>query len=264
MYSWGFDCAAPVVTETWSALRAAAGTTPAFVGRYLGDGGGAATPLTAAEVVAIHALGCAILPVYNDSPVNAGAEGSYALGHLDGQRAIAQAQSLGVPAGVYIAADVEYSAPVTADWLRGWADAMRPSPYGGSGIIYCAPDAPSWQAAWAEASAAGDPNIRRLLIWSAQPAERQASVRSVPTWGPLVPPGATVALWQWSEGCAEAPVDLDLCDTSLLQHNPFGSLWLPPAPAGTPQAPPVPDVASARADIAQAQDLLARALAALG
>jgi hypothetical protein len=237
----------------WDDVLAWAGGKPFLWGRYLGTGGGAATPLTADEANWLFARGCGVIPIYNDSPVNAGIQGTYALGQQDAQRAMAQAQAVGVPEGVYLVADIEYGAAVTGDWIRGWADAMRAGPYAGAGILYCAPRSPAFAQAWQDAWGSGNPNVRRLLIWSATPEPGPSTAAGMPPWGPDVPPGGTVAIWQYAEGAYGGLVDLDEADDQALA----GGLWVP-------SGPKAPDLAAALRALDQAQQALAAARAALG
>ena len=237
----------------WDDVVAWAGGKPMLWGRYLGSGGGAATPMTLGEANWLFTKGCGVVPIYNDSPINGGTQGTYSLGQQDAQNAISQAQALAIPANVYIVADVEYSAQVTGDWIRGWADVMRASPYGGSGILYCAPNSPSFSRAWQDATSTKDPNVQRLLIWSATPEPGPSTASGMPTWGPDVPPEGTVAIWQYCEGAYGGVVDLDEADEQALR----GGMWLPASPKA-------PDVATALQALNQAQQALDEARAALG
>ncbi len=215
-----------------------AGAAPVAWGRYLGSGGGAATPLTAQEVSFLHANRCAILPIYNDSPLNGGQAGTYALGQQDADAAIGRAQALGVPAGVYLCCDIEYGAPLTADYVRGWCDTMRPSIYGGSGILYGALSSPGF--AQPLLAAMGDSNVQRLLLWAATPEPGSSTAASMPNWAPDAPSAQTqgmVRLWQYAEGDYGGWVDLDQIDTTLLATGlwqPAGGVADPTLPASVP------------------------------
>ena len=218
----------------WQDVVDWAGAPPVAWGRYLGSGGGAATPLTAAEVSFLHANRCAILPIYNDSPLNGGQMGTYAMGQRDADAAIQRAQALGVPSGVYLCCDIEYGAPLTAEYVRGWCDTMRPSVYGGSGILYGALATTAF--AQPLLAAMGDANVQRLLLWASTPEPGSSTATAMPTWVPDAPSAQTegmVRLWQYSEGDYGGWVDLNEVDTTLLRSG----LWLPANGAADPSLP---------------------------
>lgn len=233
------------------------GGRPAFVYRAMGRGGGASTPLSTTEARALLGAGYPVLPGFNDSSLNGGATGTYALGAHEGQKAIAQAQALGVPAGVYIPLDIELTTSdprgnttgTVANYLLGWCDAMRPSVYGGVGILYGILSAGSFLAE-AVTLALADPagrNVHRLWYWQSDWTRRVGfSLANTPPWAPDITPALAglCRIWQVSGNDFNDIVDQDLIDAALLA--PGAGLWADtpvhtgatvPAPAAQTPAP---------------------------
>lgn len=226
----GFDSSVPFTTELLQQAQAKYGKVY-WVGRYLGTGGGAAVPLTTSEVSLIMDAGIGLLPIFNDSVIDGGTVGTYAIGKQDSATAVSQAESLGIPANVYLAVDVEYSANVSGAWHEGWADGMRPTNYAGVGIEYCAPLSPHFMASIQAANAGNNPNVKRLLFWSATPEPGLAPGATAPPYTPDVPSGfppSSVVAWQLREGALGDKIDLDLCNPAMLQTQSLGQFMLPP------------------------------------
>src|SRR5437879_4553305 len=99
---WGVDSAQPansmVQNQTlFDFITEQCGQPPAFWGRYIGG----RFALTAVEEKFLHDRGCRILVVYNgtrNSPRSV--QGGFAEGANDANKAIAAAQTLGIPGGV--------------------------------------------------------------------------------------------------------------------------------------------------------------------
>ncbi len=224
------DSASPANAEVQPGLSlfddvvAWAGAPPAAWGRYLGDGYGAAVPLSASEAGYLRSSrGCPILPIYNLA-TSGGVGGDYAQGQADASRAIQLAKALDVPAGVYIACDIEAGWQVSAPWLNGWADTMRASTFAGSGILYGSLGGPG--LAHTLLCALGNPNVQRLLLWAATPETGPSTSWNMPAWNPDAPSPQTagmVRLWQYSRGDYGGWVDLNQLDASLLGAG----LWMP-------------------------------------
>jgi hypothetical protein len=241
------------------------GAIPPVWARYLGDGGGAATPLTAQEVDFLHGWGIAVLPVYNDSTLNGSAQGTYQLGVRDAQEAVAQARSLGVPPGVYIVNDVEYDAlgRLTGEYLAGWADAMRATAYGGSGIVYGNLTDARFQSAVRAASVLSPSNLARLGFWLASWTATGGSPPPVPSWGDRYGPSslpqpiqAQTWAWQYAGRVFGDTVDLSLIQTPLPQVAGDGSLWASPRGAVAQPADPADPWAAAAWAKAAARGIL--------
>jgi hypothetical protein len=246
-------------------VSAALGAPPAAWARYLGTGGAGATPLGAAEASALQDAGIGILPVYNDSPINGGTQGTYALGQADAAQAVRQATALGVPAGTYICCDIEASALglLTGDYLAGWADAMRGSSYGGAGIVYANLADPRFGQALDAALARSPANVGRMGFWLASwltsdspdaPAAPEWSAAYGPEQLPWqAPEQAQVWAWQYAGGALGGTVDLSVIRLPLPAP---GGLWTasdgPVAPPADPANTPDPWAAAAWAKAAAA------------
>ena len=227
----GFDCSKPFSTNLLNQVQASYGRMY-WIARYEGRGGtNWIAPLTTTEIQQIMAEKLALLPVFNNSLIDGGTEGTYAIGKADAKNAIAKAQALGIPVNTYLATDVEYSAKVTGAYLEGWADTMRASQYAGAGIIYCAPLSPNFASAIAMANAADNANIKRLFFWSATPEPGMKVGNVAPAYAPDVPSGfnqSAVVAWQLQEGTLSDQVDLDEADISMLTPQQYGQFMLPP------------------------------------
>jgi len=241
------------------------GAPLAFVCRYIDTGGGAAIPLTPQEVNwLVNTRRKPLLPIYSDSNINGGTVGTYELGVTDARRAVVQAREIGIPIGTYLTGDVEGKATVTGDWVRGWCDGMRPTPYDGAGILYglCGPDG-NLGKSYLEALAADKTgNVQRLILWDAKWVSKSGfSYTEVPQWHPDIPDLQTwgaVRIWQTTGGVYGGVCGLDLIDKALLV--PGAGLVTPlvtpspslPSPTNSPVITPPPVTPSLAAVLASA------------
>ncbi len=191
---WGIDALDNVqqdgiIPETQTAL----GALPQFVGQYLIWGG--ETPLTSTDAQYIQTAGSAVLLI--DSPNQ-----QFTNPAADAQAAIAQAETLEVPAGAAIFRDVEAGSPITSSYIVAYYDAFLGSEYaagfyenpgGGTGQPfngqYCA--AVSQNAAIAAAPLySSEPELESYTPYASQ----------APAWAPETPSCAnTTVAWQYLE-----------------------------------------------------------------
>ncbi len=211
------------------------------VGRYLFAGATAAdgsvpepiaAPLTADEVTAIHGVGLAVLPI--DNGIGWGdttGPNARANGERKATQAIAAMRVLGVPAGCYLAIDLE-TWDVAEEFFRGYCAVVRGSAFGGAGIVYGSAGA-TWRAAFRRASLA-DPNVARALVWTARYIGGWDG--SIPAWDPQDGDPRTVA-WQFCDHGAQR-VDLSVLRLPLPSEGttPQG-LWLADGTVGSPKVP---------------------------
>lgn len=209
----------------WDDVNAWAGAPPRVWGRYLGDGYGAAIPLTSGEAdFLINVKRCGILPIYNMATAQTVSQG-LAAGQAAAEAAVLMAQSVGVPAGVYLACDIEAGWPLSPEWIVGWAQTMRASPYAGSGVLYGALDSPAFANPFL--AAMSDPDVARLVLWAATPVTSASTAAGMPAWAANAPSAGTAAMvgiWQYAEGAYGGVVDLDQVDEALLRPE----IWSPP------------------------------------
>ena len=209
----------------WDDVAAWAGAPPRVWGRYLGDGYGAAVPLTAAEAdFLINVQRCAILPIYNMATAKTVSQG-LAAGQAAALAAIHMAQAIGVPAGVYVACDIEAGWPLSEGWIVGWAQTMRAGPYAGSGVLYGALNTQAFAGPFT--AALSNPDVARTVLWAATPVTRASTAAAMPPWSAQAPSVATapmVGIWQFAEGAYGGVVDLDEIDETLLRPP----IWAPP------------------------------------
>ena len=213
--AWGVDSADPVTTAAWNAAYGLLGRLPQFWGRYVG-GDYAVTP---AEIAYLHEKHCKLLIAYNATGPSDVA-GDEAAGVADANAAIAAMKALGVPAGVYVYADVEAEwAPSTA-WIEGWVATLDGSPYGPG--FYCNPDSDEeFAAAYDAAYAAAPQHFARTRLWSSEPEPYGGSECDQPpptSWAPSTPArnASGTVVWQYVESCTMAAVDCDLATAAGL------------------------------------------------
>ena len=227
---WGVDSAQPansmVQNQTlFDFITEQCGQAPAFWGRYIGG----RFALTAEEEKFLHDKGCRILVVYNgtrNSPRSV--QGGFAEGANDANKAIAAAQTLGIPGGVWIYADVESGWTPTPEWFEGWSDTMLNSQFGGAGGIYGNPhktNAANFNVPYCNAFN-GDPNMRgtdqdAAYIFSSEPEPGCTTAAQAPEFAPDMPPcNPNTVIWQYAENCFGGRVDEDLANDAGFQ-----SMW---------------------------------------
>lgn len=217
------------------------GARPTVWGRYLGDGGGAATPIERAEAVLLAKNGIAPFPIFNGLSLMT-ETGTYAMGQADALLASNQADAAGFSPGTYIRRDFEFGwlDNLTGDYLAGWADWMRPSRWGGAGIVYANAADTRVLKAFADGEARSPANVRRIGIWLAKWTVDAPGVifARAPAWAdPAGPCYLDPALagrtwgWQFCGGAFGDIVDLNLC---LL---PIPAAGLTTLPGGLTLAP---------------------------
>ncbi|MDA8346943.1 MAG: DUF1906 domain-containing protein [Thermaerobacter sp.] len=233
---FGVDSGAPVNTTRLDAVAKWAGTPPRWWGRYLGTGGGAATPLTASEAALLHARGVAIALVFND--VDRRELATRQQGITAAQEAVRQAKALGVPQQTTLYADIEYGWPLTAAWLIGWAQGVLAADY--TAGVYLDPADIAVQRALGYlhvvkptvvAMRLREPALAgQLRLWDAlwlhggEWTARHGDRISTPPWIHLPPSEATTqtGLWQFSGPSCSGMVDLNLLDPAA---TPAPILW---------------------------------------
>lgn len=229
---FGVDSGAPVTVAAVEQVTAWAGTAPRFWARYLGDGGGAATPLSKQEAWLIHAHKIAVALVYND--IDRAKLATRQQGLDAAAQAAAQAKALGVPAMTSLYADIEYGWPLTAPWLQGWCQCLMAGGY--SPGLYCGPQVPAVAAALSALRSKDPGTTAHLSLWAASWLYSGAWDKfrtvdghrriSMPPWMHF-PPGEDadqVGMWQFSGPSCDGMVDLDLLDPSA---SPVPRLWNP-------------------------------------
>jgi hypothetical protein len=249
------DSAGPVDEAFLSAVEALCCQKPIVWGRYLTDGHGAATPLTADEAAVLHAAGIAVL-LYANNATSTSVGGTD--GRADAAEAIAAARALGIPAGTLLVADLEYGWPVAQAWLQGWCGAIRAADYA-AGFYGCLAQ-PYLRLPFTNALKGGMAAPALVSAsWTAGPADFEGA--RLPAWAPEFATPETRAMiagWQATGGqqVQGGPVDLGVWDAPLSQlwsgksaaapaRSP--SLTLPPVvPIGgsVPAAAPEPVAAT--------------------
>lgn len=242
------------------------GYQPTIAAVYLDGGGAGAFVATPQYVSDLHGLGLAVLPVFNGAGVNGGSPGTAAQADADMNLCLSEVAKLGVPAGCYVAIDVEHSADGTLQgpYLAHVAERFRVTNLAGAGMVYATVADPAFGKAFDDALTIAPADVGRMVFWYAHPVGRTGPL---PAWNN---PGG-VASVPWSSThraqivgwqCLWLPaVDFSLVRIPLPAYGQEG-LWLPEK-VGQPAAPPM-DISGALGSVAQAQSELAKARAQLG
>jgi hypothetical protein len=144
--------------------------------------------------------------------------------------AVDAAEAIGVPAGVALYEDFEFDAPVTSDFLEGYADWVAknskylPGFYSNSGAIVRS----------AVCSSLSDPNVANALYWASNPLypPGRTSAQNMPAWDPgqLTCPGEKAGTppqatgWQYARDDSTLPPNVDTDE-----YMGTTGLWLAPA-----------------------------------
>jgi hypothetical protein len=215
---------------------------PQFVGRYFIWGGG--PTIGSAEVQYLHSQGLPILLL--DSSGNA-MVGS-AAGTSEGQNAVAQAASLGVPSGRALFRDVEAGASIDAAYIAAYDSAFQ-----GSGYVPGFYENPLSGRHFGDAycgAVAGNSAIgTQTVLFSSEPEQDQGdpSRAAMPSWNPAVPQCAqTTVAWQYEEH-GLFPPGTQSPNVDVAEYDPryLNLLW---GPSGSYQALPPQRILDTRGD----------------
>jgi hypothetical protein len=214
-----------------------AGRVPDFWGRYI-TGKGEKLSAKEAEFI-FNASGGAtrILPIYNQAhPSATSLKGGEKEGVNDASKAIAAADALGIPAGVFLWCDIEPGWGTAAGWYRGWWKRMLDSQYGGMGGIYENPlpwNASFFSKPYLTALKGGspwvaqDPPAKARYLWSQQPCKVNISPKVVPEFKPAQPEGVrgVTVLWQYAIDCLKTGGKWGNADFNLADETGYGTMW---------------------------------------
>jgi hypothetical protein len=158
-----------------------------------------------------------------------------AQGEKAAMTAVDAAEAIGVPAGVALYEDFEFDAPVTSDFLEGYADWVAknskylPGFYSNSGALVRA----------AVCSSLSDPNVASALYWASNPLypPGRTSAQNMPGWDPGqlncsgeqagTPPAPQATGWQYArDDSTGTPLPPNI-DTD--EYMGTTGLWRPPA-----------------------------------
>jgi len=199
---------------------------PAFWGRYLTNT--VCPGISAAEISAAHNHDMALLPIYNDYDCSAVV--GYDTGRRYGAEAVGAAHSLGIPAGVALAIDIEApgaacpgAVNVDAGFVNGWYDGVTSANYVAAYYGNGTAGSPFANAYCAAVS--GRPEVgNKSHLWSYEPSLSGGFGKgNAPDWGMVAntqcPEHGTA--WQFVLSAGSAPdVDQDLLSSDF-------PLWYP-------------------------------------
>jgi hypothetical protein len=236
---WGVDSLTPANQATksypdlFSALKAqTGGVAPAFWGRYIGNTGN----LTSSEVTFLHARNCKILLIDRGTTVKTGGKytvQTYQDGVNHANAAITSASTLGVPAGCWIFADIEYPAmSPTQSFFQGWFDTFAGSIYKGGAYGNTSSGASSQFNTPLCNAYTSDANMKNTAyVYTNQPVGGELACNfntSTVLFNPTIPPCSppTVVL-QYSINCVADPSDSKNSQVDLDTANAVGvaSMW---------------------------------------
>lgn len=201
---WGVDSAQIVTEELLECVTQNFGY-PRFWGRYLFRVPNISEGLTKEEICFIHSKGIKLLPIYNASREAVG----YAEGKAVATKAVCKAESLCIPKGTILIADIEPFFLVDGPWILGWTEVVRKCGYKSG--IYNAPLIGNFNQAFCDAVKANRRIRTRTALWSAQPETEPSGPQNAPYYQPASPScGGNVCAWQYSRDVPQCPVDLNL------------------------------------------------------
>ena len=214
---WGVDSATAVTQSFLNCINSNYGT-PYFFGRYLQTVSGVSDGLSQQEINLIQGNGIKILVVDNSFGSNVS---GYSNGQTAANNAISYAENtLKIPAGVAIYADIEEGYSVDAVWLEGWADTLASSPYKAG--FYGNPQYGAFPGAFCTASAA-DSNVASAILWANNATVGVTTKSNAPSFNPPSNLSCSADLWVWQYGtggtaCQTSP-GVDDIDTNLIKAN---------------------------------------------
>lgn len=191
IYQWGVDSARNVTEDLYQCVLAYFGF-PKFWGRYLIRVAGVSEGLTQQEILFIRSKGIKLLPIYNAFQEAKG----YGQGRLAANEAISNAQSLGIPIGVPIFANVERFFQIDSDWIHGWTEEVVSNQYVSG--FYNDPVTGGFSTAFC--NAAKENYLIKLsnILWSAEPELFPSGPLNTPIYNPKYPDcGGNVWAWQY-------------------------------------------------------------------
>jgi len=217
----GVDSVSTVTADILHQVQSFLGLRPASWGRYL-----AVDKVTQNELGFLFSWGIGVHLIWNGQTAETVA--TQAQGEAAAAAAIAEAKSLGTPAGVTLTVDIEGSFPVESPFLNGWADGLHRG--GFLPGAYLSP----LNTTHMQALAGMDPSLRaRLSVYAAHwltTGEYTARHRewifweriSTPPWPKDLPAGT--GMWQFAGNQLGDLIDLNLQDVTA---SPGIHLWLP-------------------------------------
>lgn len=234
---WGVDSFLPVTTTRY----VPGGKTlydyisdkhgpPAFWGRYIA--GNNNVILTRDEAQFLLQKNCRILVIYNGFGAGHVRQGIQA-GKDSADKAIRQANYIGVKQYTYIYANLEWDWEPSVDWMLGWWRTMSLSKYGGVGGFYCnpAPVNKKFLNNFSSALAIAEkniPNVRYMCpLFASGPSKGcHANPKSL-TWQAYAPSfhRRETVLWQYAINCTKVSGNKGLYDMDMATARGLRTLW---------------------------------------
>jgi YVTN family beta-propeller protein len=222
---WGVDSLLPATQDLFNALKDQAGATPAFWGRYIGEH----NTLSSDELTLMRDNNCRVLVIFRDT--TKGQLKSKPEAIQQANRAIALAQKLGVPSGVWIYADTELDQSPTAEWFAGWFVTLQDpkiSPYG-AGVYGNTSTAKFQMSRFGTAFCAAYPhfpNPAAAYVYTNQP-EPGCNFKN-PNFNPtILPCHPQTVIQQYAQKCIVPNTGGRQVDLDLANATGFASMWKP-------------------------------------
>lgn len=205
---WGVDSASNS-TDLYQCVNENYGH-PEIWGRYLGDKEGVSVGLTANEASFLHEQGVRILPIHNHFTNATG----YNHGVAEAQEAIDYAETLGIPDGIALFADIEPGFPVTSAFIEGWYDTLSDSAYE-PGIYGVFNEGSDILVAYNAMSQEAQENT---VVWSSFPSYEITTKENAPEYNPQGPESSLLYGWQYAIGAKQCTIDTDLYQNEILDY----------------------------------------------
>lgn len=211
---WGVDSASLTTDYLLACVRENFGN-PEIWGRYLGEKEGVSSGLTNEEVDLLHSNNIKILVIWNHFADATGFEN----GQSEAKEAIQLANTLGIPEGVAIFADIEPNYPVDSEFIRGWYEIMNDSKYV-PGIYGIFDEGKSLNRAFNQAAENNPEILANTYIWTAAPNNGITTEANAPEYQPNAPANTKIGGWQYG-------IDAEACniDTNLFSSKIMDILW---------------------------------------
>lgn len=176
---------------------------PNYWGRYIGG----RNAITAEELAFLHEKGCKVALIYNGANMNEMRLSQQ--GTIDGKKASMAAAELGVPAGTAVFLEVNATAAVTDEYLKGYGEALIQDGYT-PGFCANTDSACDFDHQFSRGHYNYPEIFSQCLIWSVTPSlpeyyQTRETHRLYPdVWEPFAPSHMTpsqIAVWQYGREC---------------------------------------------------------------
>lgn len=208
---WGIDTASKITDSFYKCVVTHYGK-PKVAARYMEGKQGYYSSISKNEVKLLHHKGIKVLPIYNK--LNDATSLNH--GKQIAQQAIRKANTLGIPKGTFITADIEPSYPVDSQFIIGWTKSIikggyKPGIYGNYQT--------NLKNAYRSASNQSSTVHNHLLIWSNTPKLGITGKHNAPNQFKASSPNKDQTfVWQYGLNGKQCNIDSDLIKSQILNN----------------------------------------------